>query len=155
MPSFGRLIIRSTSQIGQEIDLYSMLIDFYFILSSTVGWSCRMYYPHLCRWVRRMSRRWQNIWWWGSSNTGALANARYSFIAIASRSTLVTPYFWIVYICSTTPYDSVRPRCDRTVMKSVGSLGTKVYLLHPIHSGRRKVRNRVWIALTALYGLRE
>ena len=30
----------------------------------------------------------ETIWWWGSSNVGALGNAEYPFIAIAPRSTL-------------------------------------------------------------------
>ena len=28
------------------------------------------------------------IWWWGSSNNGALGNTEYPFVAIAPRSTL-------------------------------------------------------------------
>ena len=38
---------------------------------------------------QRVSCIWHwTIWWWGSSNAGALGNAEYSFIAITPRSTL-------------------------------------------------------------------
>ena len=57
-----------------------------------VGWDCRIFRLQLCRGGRlpkRVSWIWhQTIWWWGSSNTGALKNAEYPFIAIAPRSTL-------------------------------------------------------------------
>ena len=37
----------------------------------------------------RVSWIWHKaIWWWGSSNAGALGNAEYPFIAIAPKSTL-------------------------------------------------------------------
>ena len=59
-----------------------------------VGWGCRIHRLHLCRggttpppdWVSCM---WQTIWWWSSSITGALGNAKHPFIAIASRFSLV------------------------------------------------------------------
>ena len=60
--------------------------------TSSVSWGCRIHQPHLCRRVRlpqRVSWIWHYmIWWWGFSNTGALGNVEYLFIAIAPRSTL-------------------------------------------------------------------
>ena len=53
---------------------------------------CRIHRLHLCRGVK--SPQWvswiwhKTIWWWESSNAGALGNAKYPFIAITSRSTL-------------------------------------------------------------------
>ena len=62
------------------------------ILNCPVGWGCRIHRLLLCRGVRpppRVSWIWHyTIWWWGSSNAGALGNAEYPFIAIAPRSTL-------------------------------------------------------------------
>ena len=56
------------------------------------GWSCRIHWLHLCREVRlpqRMSRICHyTMWWWGSSNAGALENEEYPFITIALKSTL-------------------------------------------------------------------
>ena len=58
-----------------------------------VSWGCRIHRLHLCGEVRPHPRwvpwiwHW-TIWWWGSSDAGALGNAEYLFIAIAPRSTL-------------------------------------------------------------------
>ena len=61
-------------------------------LSGPVRWGCRIHRLHLCRGVRllqQMSWIWhKTIWWWGSSNAGALGNAEYPFIVIAFMSTL-------------------------------------------------------------------
>ena len=59
-----------------------------------VSWGCRILWLLLCRGVRSPTNEcpWydnKKIWWWGSSNAGALGNAAYPFIAIAPRSTLV------------------------------------------------------------------
>ena len=58
-----------------------------------VGWSRRMHQMHLCRGVRLpppwVSSIWhKSIWWWGSSNAGALGNAEYLFIAFTLRCLL-------------------------------------------------------------------
>ena len=60
---------------------------------SLVDWGCRIHRLHLCRVVtpqpQQVSWIWhKTIWWWGSSNAGALGNVEYPFIAIAPRSTL-------------------------------------------------------------------
>ena len=60
---------------------------------SQVGWGCRTHRLLLCRGVRtppqQVSWIWhETIWWWRSSNAGALGNAEYPFVAIAPRSTL-------------------------------------------------------------------
>ena len=56
------------------------------------GWDCRIYRLHLCRGVRppeRVSWIWHiTVWWWGSSDAGALGTAEYPFNAIAPGSTL-------------------------------------------------------------------
>ena len=62
--------------------------------SSPVDWGCRIHWLFLCRevsppplsqWVLWIWHK--TVWWWGSSNAGALENAEYPFIAIAPRST--------------------------------------------------------------------
>ena len=64
----------------------------HFHLKYPVGWRCRIHKLLLCRWVRPPRRSiWDmtlKIWWWGSSNAGALGNAEYLFIAITPRNTL-------------------------------------------------------------------
>ena len=61
-------------------------------LNCSIGWNCRIYQLHLYGRVRpsnRVSYIWHlTIWRWCSSNAGALGNAEYPFIAIASRSTM-------------------------------------------------------------------
>ena len=56
-----------------------------------VGWGCTIYWLRLCRGLRPPPTSVLGmtliIWWWGSSNAGALGNAKYPFIAIAPRST--------------------------------------------------------------------
>ena len=58
-----------------------------------IGWGCRIHRLLLRRGVR-LPHQWvsciwhETIWWWGSSNAGALGNTEYPFIAIARRSTL-------------------------------------------------------------------
>ena len=58
----------------------------------SVGWGCRIHRLLLCNGIRLLL--WvfciwhQTIWWWCSSNSGALRNEEYPFIAIAPRSTL-------------------------------------------------------------------
>ena len=54
-----------------------------------VSWCCRIYQLHLCRRVKplpllqRVFWLWHlTIWWWGSSNTGALGNTEHPSIAI-------------------------------------------------------------------------
>ena len=55
-----------------------------------LDWDCRIHWLHLCRGVRPpqwVSWLWPlRVWWWGPSNTGALGNTKYPFIAIALRS---------------------------------------------------------------------
>ena len=56
-----------------------------------VGWGRRIHQLHLCKGVRTPTQRvsWirhETLWWWGSSNAGALGNAEYSFVATAPRS---------------------------------------------------------------------
>ena len=57
-----------------------------------VGWGCRIHLLHLSRGIRPhqwVSLIWHyTIWWWVSSNVGALGNTEHHFIAIAPRSTL-------------------------------------------------------------------
>ena len=58
------------------------------IFNCPVGWGCRIHRLHLCKEVRpypqHVSWIWHlTIWWWDSSNAGALGNAEYPFIAIA------------------------------------------------------------------------
>ena len=69
----------------------------------------------------------------------------------------VTPRIQIGYRNSTTPYVSIGPRGNLTVIKSdehktpsPGLLDTNVYLLLPFHSRRQKDRDSVWNASTAL-----
>ena len=54
-----------------------------------VGQGCKMYRLHLWSGVslpQRVFWIWhKTIWWWGSSNAGALENADYPFVAIAPR----------------------------------------------------------------------
>ena len=62
------------------------------LLFCPVSWGCRIHRLLLCRRVRLLlwvSWIWhKTIWWWGSSNAGALGNAEYPFIAITLRFTL-------------------------------------------------------------------
>ena len=49
---------------------------------SAVGWACRIHRLYLCRGLRSppqwVSWIWhETIWWWGSSNARAFANAKY------------------------------------------------------------------------------
>ena len=66
----------------------------------------RIHQLHLCREVRtlqRVSFIWhKTIYWWGSSDAGALGNVMYLFIAITPRTTLARsgstwlgPYLWV------------------------------------------------------------
>ena len=62
---------------------------------SPASWDCRLHRQHLCRMLRAAISPltgilvWHEIiWWWGSSNAGAVGNAEYPFIAIAPRFTL-------------------------------------------------------------------
>ena len=61
-------------------------------LFGPAGWGHRTHRLHLCTVVRLSKRMYwfwhQTIWLWGSSNDGALGNAKYSFIAIAPSSIL-------------------------------------------------------------------
>ena len=58
----------------------------------SVGWGCRIYRLHLYSGVRHPQRvPWiwhKTIYWWGSSDAGALVNVEHPFIAIAPRSIL-------------------------------------------------------------------
>ena len=66
---------------------------FFLYFHYPVGWGCRIHWLLLCSGVTPLQRSiplWHKaIWWWGSSNAGALVNVEYPFIAIAPRSTLV------------------------------------------------------------------
>ena len=59
----------------------------------SVSWSWRIHWLRLCKEVEPPTQ-WESwiwhktIWWWGSSNAGALGNVEHLFIAIAPRSTL-------------------------------------------------------------------
>ena len=93
--SSGALLTWSTpSLLSLRTPLRPRVVVTVSILSMgcPVGWGCRMPRLFLCKGVRhpqRVSCIWyKTIWWWGSSNAGALGNVDYPFIAIVPRSTL-------------------------------------------------------------------
>ena len=60
-------------------------------LSGSVGWGCGIHRLQICRVVKlpRLSWIWhETIYWWRSSDAGALGNAEYPFVTIALGSTL-------------------------------------------------------------------
>ena len=64
-----------------------------WIPSGSVGWGCRIHRLYLSKKVRLLQKVcWilhKTIRWWVFSNTWALWDAEYSFIAIAPRSSLI------------------------------------------------------------------
>ena len=89
--------IKTGVRYSQEVKLWDMWGFFnccYFSRHSTdpVGRGCKIHRLHLRKRVRPHTKRvswiWhETIWWWGSSNAGALGNAEYFFIGIAPWST--------------------------------------------------------------------
>ena len=85
-PRWPCITLHSLLRIVQKVLSYTQILD------CLIGWGCRIHWLHLCWGVRpsqRVSWIWhETIWWWGSSNAGALGNVEYPVIVIAPRSTL-------------------------------------------------------------------
>ena len=99
--SYRKGSLRVTLDYGRQLYFYIYIcvcVCINLILLCPVGWGCRIHWLHLCRGVKKTKKKnkktrvswiWHKaIWWWGSSNAGALGNTEYPFIAVAPRSTL-------------------------------------------------------------------
>ena len=79
-----------STQLNSFNNWYLTLVILFIKYFCPVGWDCRIHWLHLCRGIRpphqRVSWIWhKTLWWWSSSDAGALGNAEYFFIAIAPR----------------------------------------------------------------------